>query len=290
MGRPPGTTVFVGNISYETTEEQLKEVFSQVGNVLSFRLMYDHDTGKAKGFGFCEYEDKETAMSARRNLNGTELNGRALRVDLTENDKQAVAAEAAAAAAAATSPASRLLPAALAAPNASLARLSPREIHETMISLKRAVEQSPNEMRQLLLGKPQLAHAILHAQIMLGVVPPPPIPQPPPQAAPPPHLAPMAPPLMRKPQAAATPPQAARAPPPMPPPMQAAPLPQPIQPPLRLDDEQAELFATVMSLTPEQIARLTPSEREGVMIVRNQFAAAAEMRGQPAQHAQRQYR
>lgn len=49
MGRPPGTTVFVGNISYETTEEQLKDVFSQAGNVLSFRLMYDHETGRAKG-------------------------------------------------------------------------------------------------------------------------------------------------------------------------------------------------------------------------------------------------
>jgi len=78
MGRPPGTTIFVGNISYDTTEDQLKEVFSQVGNVVSFRLKYDHETGRAKGFGFCEYEDKETAMSARRNLNGTELNGRPL--------------------------------------------------------------------------------------------------------------------------------------------------------------------------------------------------------------------
>ncbi|ELR13547.1 cleavage stimulation factor 64kDa subunit, partial [Acanthamoeba castellanii str. Neff] len=71
--------VFVGNIPYDATEEQLTEIFSSVGPVTCFRLVFDRETGKPKGFGFCEYRDTETAMSAMRNLNGYDINGRALR-------------------------------------------------------------------------------------------------------------------------------------------------------------------------------------------------------------------
>jgi len=46
-----------------------------------FRLVYDRETGKPKGYGFCEYKDQETALSAMRNLNGYEIGGRTLRVD-----------------------------------------------------------------------------------------------------------------------------------------------------------------------------------------------------------------
>lgn len=54
---------------------------------LSYRLVIDRETGKPKGYGFCEYKDEETALSARRNLQGYEINGRQLRVDFAENDK-----------------------------------------------------------------------------------------------------------------------------------------------------------------------------------------------------------
>ena len=47
----------------------------------SFKLVYDRETGKPKGYGFCEYKDQETALSAMRNLNGFEIAGRTLRVD-----------------------------------------------------------------------------------------------------------------------------------------------------------------------------------------------------------------
>lgn len=53
------------------------------------RLVTDRETGKPKGYGFCEYKDEETALSARRNLQGYEINGRQLRVDFAENDKNA---------------------------------------------------------------------------------------------------------------------------------------------------------------------------------------------------------
>eukprot|EP00118_Oscarella_pearsei_P013907 m.115557 g.115557 ORF g.115557 m.115557 type:complete len:92 (+) comp37545_c0_seq12:48-323(+) len=71
----------VGNIPYDATEEKLKEIFSAAGPVVSFRLVYDRDSGKPKGYGFCEYDDPETAASAIRDINGYPLNGRTLRVD-----------------------------------------------------------------------------------------------------------------------------------------------------------------------------------------------------------------
>ncbi|CAK8565020.1 unnamed protein product [Lathyrus sativus] len=79
--------VFVGNIPYDATEEQLIEICQEVGPVISFRLVIDRETGKPKGYGFCEYKDEETALSARRNLQGYDINGRQLRVDFAENDK-----------------------------------------------------------------------------------------------------------------------------------------------------------------------------------------------------------
>ncbi|KAJ7519896.1 hypothetical protein O6H91_20G059800 [Diphasiastrum complanatum] len=79
--------VFVGNIPYDASEEQLVQICEEVGPVVSFRLVADRETGKPKGYGFCEFRDEETALSARRNLQGYEINGRQLRVDFAENEK-----------------------------------------------------------------------------------------------------------------------------------------------------------------------------------------------------------
>jgi cleavage stimulation factor subunit 2 len=87
MAIPQHRCVFVGNIPYDATEEQLIQICEEVGPVVSFRLVIDRETGKPKGYGFCEYKDEETALSARRNLQGYEINGRQLRVDFAENDK-----------------------------------------------------------------------------------------------------------------------------------------------------------------------------------------------------------
>jgi cleavage stimulation factor subunit 2 len=73
--------VFVGNISYDVTEEQIKQVFSKAGQIVHFRLVHDRDTGRPKGFGFCEFTDPATAAAAIRIFNGHDLNGRPLRVD-----------------------------------------------------------------------------------------------------------------------------------------------------------------------------------------------------------------
>lgn len=81
----PMRVVFIGNIPYDTTEEQLLALFSTVGPVQSLRLVFDRDTGKPKGYGFCEYQDTETARSCVRNLSNHKLNGRNLRLDFADS-------------------------------------------------------------------------------------------------------------------------------------------------------------------------------------------------------------
>ncbi|KDQ50939.1 hypothetical protein JAAARDRAFT_73906 [Jaapia argillacea MUCL 33604] len=78
--------VFVGNVPYTMGEEQLIEVFKSVGQVVGFRLVFDRDTGKPRGYGFCEFADHDTAMSAVRNLNNVDVGGRPLRIDLADSD------------------------------------------------------------------------------------------------------------------------------------------------------------------------------------------------------------
>ncbi|KAL1521807.1 hypothetical protein AB1Y20_021460 [Prymnesium parvum] len=88
-------TAFIGNISYEGTEEELRELFSQVGPIANLRLVVDRDTGKRKGFGFVEYTDQETALSAVRNLNEIDFHGRPLRVNIAEQDAKSLPSAAA---------------------------------------------------------------------------------------------------------------------------------------------------------------------------------------------------
>ena len=71
--------VFVGNIPYGTTEEQLHSIFSEAGRVTNIRFVVDHETGRAKGYAFVEYEDAATALSAIRNLNNYDIGGRQVR-------------------------------------------------------------------------------------------------------------------------------------------------------------------------------------------------------------------
>jgi len=74
------TKLYVGNLSYETTEESLKELFSEVGPVASVSLITDRHTGRSKGFAFIEMESDEAAKAAIEKLNETEVDGRKLNV------------------------------------------------------------------------------------------------------------------------------------------------------------------------------------------------------------------
>jgi RNA recognition motif-containing protein len=75
------TKLFVGNLSYDTTSDELRDLFSEVGVVESCVLILDRDTERSKGFGFIEMNCREGADAAKEKFNGQELHGRALRVD-----------------------------------------------------------------------------------------------------------------------------------------------------------------------------------------------------------------
>ncbi|KFB47279.1 AGAP010918-PA-like protein [Anopheles sinensis] len=165
-------SVFVGNIPYEATEEKLKDIFCEVGPVLSLKLVFDRESGKPKGYGFCEYKDQETALSAMRNLNGYEFGGRALRVDNACTEK------------------SRMEMAALlqgpqvenpygeecdptATPDViakAVTSLQPDQMYELMRQAKACIQNDPDEARTMLLENPQITYALLQAAVVMRIV------------------------------------------------------------------------------------------------------------------------
>ncbi|XP_042334127.1 cleavage stimulation factor subunit 2 [Sceloporus undulatus] len=168
-------SVFVGNIPYEATEEQLKDIFSEVGPVVSFRLVYDRETGKPKGYGFCEYQDQETALSAMRNLNGREFSGRALRVDnaASEKNKEELKSLGTGAPIIESPYGDPVNPEdAPESISRAVASLPPEQMFELMKQMKLCVQNSPQEARSMLLQNPQLAYALLQAQVVMRIVDP----------------------------------------------------------------------------------------------------------------------
>jgi len=73
--------IYIGNLSYEVTEEDLKQAFEAFGQVESAKIIKDMYTGRSKGFGFVEMPDNADAQSAIDGLNDTELKGRTLKVN-----------------------------------------------------------------------------------------------------------------------------------------------------------------------------------------------------------------
>lgn len=77
----PCLNIFVGNLSFNTNEESVRELFSPYGDVDSVRIITDRETGRSRGFGFVEMADAGEAMTAMMQLNGTELDGRPLNIN-----------------------------------------------------------------------------------------------------------------------------------------------------------------------------------------------------------------
>jgi len=73
--------LFVGNLSPDTTSEELLALFSEVGEVDSCNLITDRDSGRSKGFAFVEMKSKDSADSAKERLNGQDLHGKPLKVN-----------------------------------------------------------------------------------------------------------------------------------------------------------------------------------------------------------------
>ena len=81
--------LYVGNLSFDTTEDILRQKFESHGEVSSVNIIKDRDSGQSRGFGFVEMMTKSEAESAMTDLNGSELDGKSLKVnearDRTEN-------------------------------------------------------------------------------------------------------------------------------------------------------------------------------------------------------------
>ncbi|KAL9101840.1 MAG: hypothetical protein Q9163_002943 [Psora crenata] len=290
------------------TEEQIVHTFSTVGHVLNFRLVYDQDTGRPKGFGFCEFADTDSAASAVRNLNGHEIMGRELRVDFSHvggKDPDATPAnynnnnqqqqppsvippngyQPHPPGALPPLPSGVDLPAGLTCPDAiskTLSTLAPAQLLDILSQMKGLVMGDPAKATELLKQAPQLAYAIFQALLLMGLVdtsvlasvveagsqPVHPPPQPQVPPRPTPVYQPPPPPPYT--QYPATQGQMpVPTPPTYNPPYQPPPLQQlPPQPP-QVQPSHEDLLKQVMAMTQQQIDQLGPVERAQIMALRS---------------------
>ncbi|KAF5667461.1 RNA-binding domain-containing protein [Fusarium heterosporum] len=77
-----GSKLYVGNLSWNTTDDTLRDTFSQFGQVVDSIIMRDRDTGRARGFGFVTFSNETEAEAAVNGLNEQELDGRRIRVNV----------------------------------------------------------------------------------------------------------------------------------------------------------------------------------------------------------------
>lgn len=80
-----GCSVFVGNIDFDVPEEKILEELKTVGKVVSFKMVYDRQTGRSKGYGFVEYESQLVAETAVQTLR-LSFNGRAVKINYADSD------------------------------------------------------------------------------------------------------------------------------------------------------------------------------------------------------------
>lgn len=168
--------IFVGNLAFSTTEEQLHQAFSEIGRVIKVRLVTDIETGKPRGFAFIEFEDPQAALSAIRNMNDYELNGRRLRVnfsnsshlealagklgmDLSQQTKRTT-----------TQTNTNKTNAGTSAVADALKGMSKGEMYDIVAKFKEIADREPDEARRILSGHPQLPEAILFLMSKLDMV------------------------------------------------------------------------------------------------------------------------
>ncbi|KAJ5815683.1 hypothetical protein N7474_007460 [Penicillium riverlandense] len=187
-----GKSVFLGNIPYNLTEEQVKDILSTAGIVTKFRLMMNPETGKPKGYGFADFADADAAASAVRNLNDYEIMGRKIRVDWPHNNEKdsmppdysdqtqpqfqepaPVPQPAPGSALLPPLPPGVELPPHLDCPNAishTLASLPPNQLLDVLTQMKALAQTDPARATELLRQAPQLAYAIFQALLLMNLV------------------------------------------------------------------------------------------------------------------------
>lgn len=285
----------VGNLAYDLSEQDVIDYFSSVGPVKAVRIVLDKETGKPRGFGFVEYHDIPTAESCVRNLGGTELNGRTMRIVFAQNDggsaggarggrgggfasdrgslfsNKSVGSNSVIHAARGvgetmglafepTMASSRMV--------SILSRKNKNDMYTYLEQVQQYCEESPEHAREFLGQNPMLCQAILVMEILLGLVGNP----------------------LDDPSAGGGgvgsvgavggaipgPVSAGVAPPPPPPrPMvsmrQTGSGPPRGVPPANINEQQQALLAQVMNLTPEQIDLLPAQQRAQVLALQQQM-------------------
>jgi cold-inducible RNA-binding protein len=80
--------LFVNNMSFETKEEEIRELFKEFGEITELKMITDRETGRFRGFGFITFSNAEEANAAKEALNGKELNGREISVDIARPQRE----------------------------------------------------------------------------------------------------------------------------------------------------------------------------------------------------------
>ncbi|KAL8733440.1 MAG: hypothetical protein Q9166_002066 [cf. Caloplaca sp. 2 TL-2023] len=224
-----GKNVFIGNIPYQLSEEAVIDIASTCGQVVSFRLVSDPETGRPRGYGFCEYTDKDAAASAIRNLDGYQVMNRELRVAYSHqgpkedndaprnnNNQQPPQQQQPPNGYNQPPPPSGIpplppgvdLPPGVTCPDAiskTINLLPTEQLLDILAQMKGLAMTDPTKATELLRQAPQLSFAIFQAMLLMGLVdtavlasvveqaaqPPP---QPPHNNAPPPNMPPSRPP------------------------------------------------------------------------------------------------
>lgn len=186
QGQQQKHDVFVGNLAFSTTEEQLYQAFSEIGRIVKVRMVSDLETGKPRGFAFIEFEDPQAALSAIRNMNEYEINGRRIRVNFSNSShleqlagqlgmdlshvgaggqkgKDKTDDKGAGAGGAGGVAGSKAVA-------TSLKRMNKGEMYDVVAKLKEISDSDPDEARKLLTQHPQLPEAILYLMSELDMI------------------------------------------------------------------------------------------------------------------------
>lgn len=165
-------------------DDDLKAMFEQAGQVLNWRMLYDHSTGRSKGYGFFTYSDPEEAASAVRNLDGTLIKDRKLRVDFS-NENKSNQTEKSQPENANPSPLDALkkffpnipegqdLPAGISCTDQiskTLLAVSPDQLIHMLREVKQLSHDKPQQLSMLFGSLPQLAYAVFQALMLMGLI------------------------------------------------------------------------------------------------------------------------
>ncbi len=154
-----GRSVFVGNIDFDVPEEKVIQELSAVGKVLNFRMVYDKQTKKSKGYGFCEFENPLIAETAMKTLK-ISFNGRPVKINYAENDLPSKPIDTAA------------RPQQIENIIAVLDTMDKDTLKEVILYIRKMAIDRPSQLRELFDNNPQLVIAVIATLLQLELVKP----------------------------------------------------------------------------------------------------------------------